>query len=217
MALIATILAALFLLIPGALCADVPPPLSSYNWAVTASPNLATHPPPVETIQKFVGQPLFKGESIGNAAVCSFAFADLRHAGNLTLLVTLYDGGHGGCGSLYIIDRSAVGFQMHEGFNNLYGVDDVNQVVRDLNNDGKLELVFDREFTDYEGANHCFATWPVIYAWDGSNYANVSAQPRFRPFYQQELKRCSRERVTSATKRPSRKFSGSSAHRRILG
>ena len=41
---------------------------------------------------------------------------------------------------------------------------------------------------DYEGADHCIALWPVIYAWDGSNYAYVSAQPRFRPFDQQEIK-----------------------------
>jgi hypothetical protein len=189
MDLIATILAALFLLIPGALRADVPPPLSSYNWAVTASPNLATHPPPVDAIRKFMEQLEYHGRSNSETQVCSFRFVDLRHSGNLSLVVSL-DDGRGTCGGLHIVDRTAAGFQLHYGLPGLFlfGIDDVNQVVRDIVGDGRFELIFDSEFTDYEGADHCVAFWPVIYAWDGSNYANVSAQPRFRPFYQQEIK-----------------------------
>jgi len=59
MVFFAAIFAALFLLTPDALRADSVPPLSSYNWAVNASPNLTTQPPPVEAVQNFVGQPLF--------------------------------------------------------------------------------------------------------------------------------------------------------------
>jgi hypothetical protein len=188
MAMLTVVFAALFLPIPNALWADTLPSLSSCDWAVTASPNLAIHPPPADTVRKFMELLEFNALSNSETRVCSFRFANLRHSKNLTLLVTLYDGGRGGCGSLYIIDRTAAGFQMRVGYNNPAGIDDVNQVVRDLNHDGKLVLIFDREFTDYEGANHCFATWPVIYAWDGSNYANVSAHPHFIPFYEQKIK-----------------------------
>jgi hypothetical protein len=167
-----------------------PLPLASYDWAVKASPNLATHPPPVEAVRNFMEQTSFDGVSGDGAPVCSFRFVDLRHAQNLTLLVTLDDGGRGGCGGLYIVDRTATGFQLHSGLSALFifGIDDVNQVVRDIAHDGQLELIFDSEFTDYEGAVHCLAFWPVIYGWDGKNYSYLSAEPRFRPFYENEIK-----------------------------
>ena len=190
MVLLTAIFAALFLLISNALRADTLPSLSSYDWAVTASPNLATHPPPVEAVRKFMEKLEYHGRSNSETQVCSFRFVDLRHSGNLSLVVSLDDGGRGGCGVLHIVDRTVAGFQLHDGLsgNFLLGIEDVNQVVRDILGDGRFELIFDSEFTDYEGANHCFATWPVIYAWDGTNYAYVSTEPRFRPFYQQEIK-----------------------------
>ncbi len=51
-----------------------------------------------------------------------------------------------------------------------------------------MELILDTQLTDYDGGpGHCVATWPVIYAWDGSNYSNVSAQPQYQSFYRQQL------------------------------
>lgn len=177
--------ALILLLLPFAAQAESSRPLKSYDWSVNASPNLATKPPPVAAVREFMNK-----DSNFNFDVCSFRFADLRHDGkNLSLLVSLLDGGHGGCGGVSIVDRTAKGFHLYDGEGNLYGIDDVNQIVRDINGDGKLELVFDNAFTGYQGANHCFATWPVIYAWNGTEYANVSAQPRFRRFYEQETKK----------------------------
>ncbi len=174
----------LIFLLPATSRAEAPSPLSSYNWAVNASPNLAINPPPEEVVRKFM-----EDKDSGETGVCSYRFADLRHAKNLSLLVVLNGNGfHGGCGELDIIDRTAAGFEEHSGKFNIFGDDDLHAVARDINGDGKLELIFDSEFTDYRGASHfCYATWPVIYAWDGSNYANVSAQPQFKQFYEQEI------------------------------
>jgi hypothetical protein len=184
-----TLFMPLILLMPATLRAGSTPPLSSYNWAVDASPNLANKPPPEEVVRKFMEQKLENGESNVGTRVCSFRFVDLRRAGNLTLLVTRWDGPRGGCGGLSIVDRTMAGFEEVSGEGSDYwGINDVNEVVRDINRDGKLELVFYNQFTDYEGAAGA-ATWPVIYGWDGNNYANLSAQPRFRPFYEQEIKR----------------------------
>ena len=183
----------LLLVVPATLRAGSSPPLSSYNWAVKASPNLARNPPPEEAVRKFMEQKHDNGESNSETRICSFRFVDLRHAGNLTLLVTRWDGPRGGCGGLSVVDRTAAGFQEVSGEgSDYYGIDDVNEVVRDINGDGKLDLVFYNQFTDYEGAA-CAATWPVIYGWDGSKYANLSSQPRFRAFYQQEIKSLRRE------------------------
>ena len=163
--------------------------LSSYSWAVNASPNLATKPPPEEAVRKFMEQKDNNSESNLETRICSFRFVDLRYGENVSLLVTRWDGPRGGCGGLSIVDRTAAGFQEFSGEGSDYfGIDDVNQVVRDINHDGRLELIFYDQFNDYEGAA-CAATWPVIYAWDGSKYANVSEQPRFKPFYEQEIKR----------------------------
>ena len=183
----------LIVLAPATLRAGSTPQLSSYNWSVKASPNLARNPPPEEAVRKFMEQKHDNGESNSETRICSFRFVDLRHAENLTLLVTRWDIPRGGCGGLSIVDRTAAGFQEVSGEgSDYYGIDNVNEVVRDINGDSKLELIFNNQFTDYEGAA-CAATWPVIYGWDGSKYANLSAQPRFRPFFEQEIKRLRRE------------------------
>ena len=199
-----TAVVTLILLVPLTLWAGATArPLSSYDWAVNASPNLATLPPPEAAVRKFMEQRHNNGESNVETRICSFRFVDLRHAQNLTLLVTRWDGPRGGCGGLSIVDRMLEGFQEVSGQgSDYYGIDDVNRVVRNISGDGKLELVFYNQFTDYEGAE-CAATWPVIYGWDGIRYANQSAQTRLRPFYQQEIKRLQHEiantRLTETT------------------
>jgi hypothetical protein len=189
-----TPLVTLILLVPVTLRAGATArPLPLYDWAVNASPNLATMPPPEAAVRQFMEQRHDNGESNVETRICSFRFVNLRKAENLTLLVTRWDGPRGGCGGLSIVDRTPAGFQEVSGEgSDYYGIDDVNRVVRDINGDGKIELVFYNQFTDYEGAE-CAATWPVIYGWDGSRYANLSAQRRFRRFYEQEIKRLQQE------------------------
>ena len=64
-------------------------PLEAYDWSVKASPSLATHPPPVETVRKFMEGFDSDGQSTYETKVCSFRFVDLRRTGNLTLVATL--------------------------------------------------------------------------------------------------------------------------------
>jgi hypothetical protein len=165
---------------------DTPLPLSSYNWAVNASPNLVAKPPPKAEIRKLMEQEDSDyGEDNDQTELCSSKFVDLGHDGNLTLLVTRYDGGRGGCGTVYIVDRTAAGFEQHDLAVSLYGVDDVNKVLVDIN--GKPYLYDYNDFATYEGADRCSAGYKRIYSWDGSNYSNESAQPRFKPFYEHEV------------------------------
>ncbi len=118
---------------------DTPRPLSSYNWAAKASPNLAAKPPPKAAVRRLMEQLESDfGEANDQTRICSFRFVDLGHDGNLTLLVSRYDGGRGGCGSVYIVDRTASGFQQHDLWTNVYGNDDVNDVLSDI--DGKTYL-----------------------------------------------------------------------------
>ena len=129
------------------------------------------------------------GEANDQTRICTSRFVDLGHDGNLTLLVSRYDGGRGGCGDVYIVDRTAGAFQQHVLSTSVYGNNDVNQVLQEI--DGKMYIVLDDDFATYKGTyaagDQCVAGWTKIYRWDGSDYSNQSDQPRFRHFHQQEI------------------------------
>jgi hypothetical protein len=160
------------------------PPLSSYNWAITAPHNLATNPPSMATVTSFVNN--LSDEQYPR--VCAVRFAPLRPStGNLTLIVNPCDDSPSP--GIDIVDRTSAGFEYRdvEGYRDT-ATESVAAGPRDLAGNGALELILESALTDYDGGTgHCVATWPVIYAWDGSNYSNVSAQSQYRPFYQQEL------------------------------
>ncbi len=135
-----------------------PASLSSYNWSVSAAPNLAANPPPIGAVTAAVNN-LENGG--GFDSVCSFGFADLRHTGNLSLVASV--GGPGTCGSFTILDRTSSGFQWYD-VDSIRDVnDDVNEVVQDINSNGNFELIVGTPLTYYVGASHCFAVYPVIY------------------------------------------------------
>ena len=169
------------------LASDRPLAMSSYNWAVKASPNLAAKPPPNADIRKLIEQEDSDwGEDNDGTEICSFKFVDLGHDGNLTLLATRHDGGRGGCGDVHVVDRTAAGFEEHDLWGGPSGVDDVNTVLVDV--DGKPYLSdYDYFATITQGGSQCFAGYTRIYSWDWSNYSNQSAQAQFKPFYEHEV------------------------------
>ena len=59
----------------------------------------------------------------------------------------------------------------------------VSEISRTLR-DGRSELAVGTIFAS-AGRWHCFAMWPVVYAWNGTGYADVSGQ--YKSFYQQIL------------------------------
>jgi hypothetical protein len=172
---------------------DTPRPLSSYNWSVNASPNLAAKPPPKAAVRRLMEQlDPDSGEANEQTRICSFRFVDLRHDGDLTLLVSRYDGGRGGCGDVYIVDRTAGGFEQRTVSTSLYGTDDVNQVLQEI--DGEMYIVDEDDFASYDAGEPsaagrtygCVAGWTRIYHWDGRDYSNLGVKPRFRQFYEHE-------------------------------
>ncbi len=151
--------------------------LAAADWSVKSPHSLATNPPSDEAEVAFLnklGYMLYTG-------VCLSRFVDLRHSGNLSLVVSASNGGS--C-YLQIIDKTPSGFE-------LYGVD-LGQYSRDfeiedLAGNGDFELIVDTDFTAYLGhTGPCVATWPVIYAWTGSGYTDVSSQ--YQGYYEQKLK-----------------------------
>ncbi|HLW69963.1 MAG TPA: HEAT repeat domain-containing protein [Candidatus Binataceae bacterium] len=159
------------------------PPLSSYNWAISASPNLAANPPPLAVVTTFIQN--VDGFQADN--LCAFKFVPLNPStGNLTLLAN--PGDLGGCSSeIDIVDRTTAGFVWNEtdGFRD--SSSDVGTGPQDVLHNGGVELVVYSQITDYQGSSHCASSWPVIYAWTGTSYSYVSTQAQYQPFYQQLL------------------------------
>ena len=160
--------------------------LALSDWSVKASPNLAVKPPPANVVDAFIQTEDTLAIGYSEALkVCSFKFADLRHDGKLSLVAGTDGSGRGLCRQIDIVDKDRSGFQMY-GVTGSIGVGvDVAARIKDIRRNGNLQLVVDEDFTIDQGSAQCAASWPVIYAWTGGNYANVSAQ--FRDFYQQKL------------------------------
>ncbi|MFZ0660133.1 MAG: hypothetical protein WAM05_15515 [Candidatus Binataceae bacterium] len=152
------------------------PALATADWSVSSPHSLATSPPSDDAVLALLHS-ITSGGELFQLGICSSQFADLRHSGNLSLVVSFSDGRN--C-YLWIVDKTPSGFESYsaEARSGLAG-------IKDLGGDGKLELIVSTEFTSYLGAMHCIAIWPVIYAWTGNGYTNVSNQ--YRGYYEKQL------------------------------
>src|SRR5580700_10605828 len=150
--------------------------LAAADWSVKSPHSLAASPPSDDAVLALVNK---LNSPVDFHSICSSQFADLRHSGNLSLVVAASDGRF--C-SLSIIDKTPSGFE-------LYGVglahSSEGPEIKDLAGNGNLELIVDTDFTSYYAVHHCTATWPVIYAWTGGGYTDVSSQ--YKRYYEQQL------------------------------
>jgi len=159
------------------------PDLAKADWSVNSPHNLATNPPSDPAVLMLIEK--LNGLEGAHLHLCSSQFADLRHSGNLSLVVTWSDGRF--CGA-EIIDKTTSGLEVY--YTDSSDTDNFVE-LRDLDGNGKLELVARTELTFYRGIHYCQATWLVIYAWTGNEYDDVSS--KYRPFYEQRLDSLNKE------------------------
>lgn len=164
------------------------PDLAAADWSVKSPRSLATVSPSDDAVLGFVE----KLEGLDHLILCSFRFGDLRHSGNLSLVVSTSDGRF--C-NVEIIDKTASGFELYDADSSR----DSGIKLEDIDGSGSLELIADVDLTSYQGASRCVATWPVIYAWTGSGYTDVSNQ--YRGYYEQYLESLKKKiaQISSAT------------------
>lgn len=154
-----------------------PADLASADWSVKAPTSLAAKFPSDEAVMEFMSKIYeVKGPPLN---ICYARFFDLRHSGNLSLVVAEYGGRP--C-DLTVVDKTDGRFEMYS-FDLAFGAK--GPEIRDLAGDGNLEIIVPTDFSSYYGAQHCIASWPVIYAWTGSNYSDVSSH--YKGFYEQRL------------------------------
>jgi len=151
------------------------PDLASYDWSVNAKPNLATKPPPEEAVQSFVTKRYSRPDIGLEPSVISFAFADLRQSGTLSLVTPLAPGGPGGCGNTLIVDKVGEKFES--------ALIDCTGSPSEIS--GKPVVVSDIYITPYQGTRSIFALFPVIYGWNGSAYVDMSGN--FPGYYRKVL------------------------------
>jgi hypothetical protein len=160
--------------------------LSKADWSVKATHNLAANPPSLDAVQDFYDRAT--GVEMPLVKVCEFRFADLRNSGNLSL-IAMADPGNGECGLTQIFDRTPTGFDVYAGGG--YAQDLAHSVL-DLNHDGRHQLLLWSDLALYAKWSHfhsglsCSAEWPLIFAWTGGTYSNVSDQ--YKDYYRGYLK-----------------------------
>jgi len=154
--------------------------LAESDWSATAKHSLANDPPSAQAVAAFLNR-LAKKASIGlPTEPADFRFADLRGSGTLSL-VLLGGAAHCGDARLIVIDKTSLGFEVYAGD---ASQNQIAQILKDLDRTGKYELVPELTlfFQDCASGGPRF---PVIYAWTGVGYGNVSE--RFPEFYKHKL------------------------------
>jgi len=120
--------------------------------------------------------------SPGNGKLCQFTFADLRHSGVLSLVVSYDGGGTADCNYIDLFDKNPSGF---EDYNFQDPDSSYFDSIEDLKHDGHHQLIVDKVFASGGQTGHCAAAWPVIYAWSGTGYSDVSTH--YKGYYRKQL------------------------------
>jgi hypothetical protein len=167
--------------------------LNRADWSVNAPHNLAHNPPTKEAVWSFIDHLPGRLPDLGK--LCDFRFVDLRRQGTLSLVVTDDTGGTVDCNDVEIFDKGSSGIEQYDGAGYLD-----TPGVEDINRDGRFEVVVDyTTATEYAGNyydasgrhSHCEAcrtceeNWPIVYAWTGSGYTEVSSQ--YPKYFEREL------------------------------
>jgi hypothetical protein len=174
------------------------PALASMDWSVKAPNSLVKETPSRQEVE----QMLQLGDTYRSSpTLCSFTFADLRQTGTLSLVVGYDSSGRGFCNDIDIVDRTGSGFES-SGLPSasISQGEDVTKLIKDINGDGRLELVVNMLVGGYNGGAHCGLKWPVVFAWTGSSYADVSIQ--FKGFYRQVLQTLTQQPAAASVSTP---------------
>jgi hypothetical protein len=155
------------------------PDLASADWSVRHAQSLNAQSK--DAVWNFINN--LRGRT-GVGELCAFRFADLRHSGQLSLVVSYDNGGRADCNMINIFDKSFAGISRSD----VNATQDFSfDSIEDINSDGHHELIVDAAFAGGGGIDHCIATWPVVYAWNGTVFADVSTGSK--SYYRKTLAR----------------------------
>ena len=148
-------------------------------------------------LNEFVNEGATSGpEFVGDVVVhvYEYRFVDLNADGWLELVALV--GGDRPSTGLVVVFQTPGGAPLADRLTTTYegfvmrelprvDVSDLNEVLRDLDGDGTVEIVAPQPFGEIVGAAFPQAQIPEVFAWKDGNYANVSA--RYPEFYRDEV------------------------------
>lgn len=172
-----------------------PPALVSADWSLTQAQVLNAESN--AAVWNFMNAGASGTDNPENGKLCEFHFVNLRNSGKLSLVICYDGGGTVDCNDVAIIDKTSTGFEFYDFSAAVPSLD--FDSVQDLKNDGRYELIV-RAGVASGGPNHCAATWPVVYAWTGNGYSDVSSQ--YKGYYEKQLASLKEQIATEEAQAP---------------
>jgi hypothetical protein len=163
--------------------------LATADWSVSSPKSLAVNPPTDDMGDAVLAlvKKLDPETTENYLDLCpsdAWKFVDLHHSGTFSLVVGLSDGRF--CGENLIIDKAASGFREYD-LSPLSSSHFSGPQVEDLSGKGDFVVIEWRDFTEFNGMNTrpCIADFPVVFAWTGDGYTDVSNQ--HKQYYEHQL------------------------------
>src|SRR5216684_439153 len=148
----------------------------AYSWSTTP-PNVASVPWTNQQIGAFLD--MVTASSVPST-VADFTFSDLDADGQLELLASVDFSGRQLPNTILVARHEVSNFAVQQ--IKALGVQSLQGVFADLNQDGRQELLLPTAITPYLGALTLQAKWTAIYGWNGLLLVDVSGQ--FSTYYQ---------------------------------
>lgn len=149
---------------------------ANYTWSVSSNPNVSTVKWSANQISDFIHTITASDVQI---RVGDFRFIDLLGNGSLELVANADISGRAFFNTVVIVRQkgSAFSFQKLHAIN----VESLSDVIADINNDGRQEMLVPTPLTPYLGGPFPQAKWTAIYSWSGSVYLEDSSS--FASYY----------------------------------
>ena len=164
------------------------------EWDTMISALHSANPPSKAQISSFIhavyeSEPDVIKALVEDRNVCSSGFFHLAGSDGYSLVASLDVNGRHYCNDIEVIRQSAKGITI-QGFS-AWAVDDVHDIVQDINNDGKKELVIRVKDSDAISGDSCVAFWTRVYGLQSGAIVDKSAE--FMNLYRERLDALNRE------------------------
>lgn len=150
--------------------------ISTFNWEVKTKPSIIEMGIDKESIARFIKK-VTKNDHI-EVHIGDYKWVDVDANGIYDLIATVDYSGRGFFNICYIINQRKKDYRFQE--INVWNIEKLDSVIKDLNNDGYQELILPMLLGSYRGTKP-YAVWYAIYKWDGERFKDESSQ--FIDFY----------------------------------
>src|SRR5215213_977766 len=154
--------------------------LAGFSWSASAASRVSNEKWDKSEVAAFLDRVSDNGSL--PSKVGDFVFVDVDADGQLELLATVDYSGRNFFNTLLIVHHNSDSFGLQT--ISVWNMESLENRIRDLDSDSRLELILQKPLTPYLGANPV-AVWPAVYTLAQSEYVERSAD--FGLWYQSEI------------------------------